>query len=62
MGEKTYLLRYFNSGYCTAIVCLSPTDTDVIADDIMLFYGSSASKNNEYSTVQYSRLRTKNNE
>jgi hypothetical protein len=27
IGENTY----FNSGYCTAIVCLSPTNTDVIA-------------------------------
>jgi hypothetical protein len=25
MGENTYQCRYFNSAYCTAIVCLSPT-------------------------------------
>jgi hypothetical protein len=41
IGEKTYLYRYY-SNYCTAIVHLSPTYTDVIAwhhVPYLLFYG-----------------------
>ena len=34
IGEKTYLVpvyRYFSSAHCTVVICLSPTDTNVIA-------------------------------
>ncbi len=34
IGEKTYLVpvyRYFSSAHCTVVICLSPTDTNIIA-------------------------------